>query len=385
MGPCAAATALTPADVRAEVRAANLRGRGGAYAPTVSLKGASLPDDGRPRHRVVNGDESEPGSFSGRMLPERCPHLVLGGALLAAHGCGARLVFIYLRGEFHEGFAATTRAVAQARSARFVGGPVAEGFPPSDVVVQRGAGGLRRGDGDHRITGGPEGRPAEPAAVRHGRRPLRDADGGHQRGDRGQRGADRRPRDEDLLRVGPRAPHGPLRVETGTPLAELILVHAGGPEDGHEVRFVLPTGAGSAPVLPGDLGVPLDFGSPLAAGSMLGSAGMVVCDDRDCAVAVAHLGLRFHHHESCGRRTPCREGTGWALRILGRAGAGRATRHASPSSATPSAAAGACVCWATSRSHTSPLSAFPEDFAAHERAACPRCRAGGEAPAPEWA
>lgn len=175
---------------------------------------------------------------------------------------------------------------------------------------------------------------------------------------------------------------GNYEVETGTPLAELILEHAGGPEEGHALKFVLPAGASSAPVLPRDLDVPLDHEALLAVGSMLGSAGMVVCDDRDCAVAVAHRAVRFYHHESCGKCTPCREGTGWAEFILRRltAGEGRPGDAACLADLCAGIGGRRCLCLLGDFSVTylaAALAHFPEEFAAHERGACPLC--GGAA------
>ena len=199
-----------------------------------------------------------------------------------------------------------TRAVTQARAAGWVGRGLRHGAGVSDVIVHRGAGAYICGE-ETAIMESLEGRRGHPRT----RPPFPTTAGlygmptviqnletvanvvpiaAHGGAWFARIGAPGCPGTKICSVSGRVRRPGNYEVETGTPLAELILEHAGGPEEGHALKFVLPAGASSAPVLPRDLDVPLDHEALLAVGSMLGSAGMVVCDDRDCAVAVAHRG-----------------------------------------------------------------------------------------------
>ena len=387
-----AVATMTPPEVVSEVKASGLRGRGGAYASTGALKWASLPDDGRPRYLIVNGDESEPGSFSGRLLLERTPHLVLEGALLAAYACRVAKVFIYLRGEFHEAHAVLKRAIAQAEAAGLCGDIAGTWRAP--LILHRGGGAYICGEETAIIEsleghrGHPRSRPPFPtSAGLYGMPTLVNnvetianiapivAHGGAWYAGIG---APKCPGTKICSISGRVRRPGNYELETGTLLRELLLEHAGGLEPGHSLKFILPAGTSSAVVLPKDLDVRLDHESMLAIGSMLGSAGMLVCDDRDCSVRVAQLGLRFYHHESCGKCTPCREGTGWAERILNRlvSGEGRRGDVARLVDLCRGIGGRKCLCPLGDFSVTylqSALRAFPEEFMAHERGACSIC------------
>ena len=170
---------------------------------------------------------------------------------------------------------------------------------------------------------------------------------------------------------------GNYEIEMGTPLRELIEEHAGGLEPGHELKFILPAGASSALIQPKNLDVSLDYDSLGAIRSMLGSAGMLVCDERDCAVHVAYLGARFYHHESCGKCTPCREGTGWTERVLHRMehGLGRSGDTRRLEELCRGIGGRKCLCLLGDFSVTylqSALANFHDEFEAHEHGGpCP--------------
>ncbi len=385
-----ARTRMTPESVREEVHLAGLRGRGGAYAPTAGLKWASLPEDGRPRYIVVNGDESEPGSFSGRLLVERHPHLVLEGALLAAYACRAQAVVVYLRGEFHEGYAAVSRAAAETQAAGLVPDGVA-------LLIHRGGGAYICGE-ETAILESIEGRRGHPRAkppfptqaglygmptVVNNVETVANLPAIVTRGGAwfASVGAPKCPGTKICSVSGRVRRPGNYEVVTGTPLRELIFEHAGGPEPGRRLKFVLPAGCSSAPLMESGLDVALDHESMLTAGTMLGSAGMLVCDDRDCSVRVAWMGARFYHHESCGKCTPCREGTGWAERILTRLerGEGRQGDVARLRDLCRGVGGRRCLCLLGDFSVTyleAALRAFPEEFAAHERGRTCGCEKG---------
>ena len=382
---------MSPADIFNEVKISGLRGRGGAGAGA-SFKWSTLPEDGRPRYLIMNGDESEPGSFSGRMLVEKNPHLILEGALLTAYGCKMARVFIYLRGEFYEGAQVMERAIAEAREAGLIGERILGSDFSMDVVVHRGAGAYICGEETAIMEslegrrGHPRNRPPFPTAsglygmptVINNVETIANVTGIVANGGAwfAAIGPEKSPGTKICSVSGRVRRPGNYEIEMGTPLRELIEEHAGGLEPGHSLKFVLPAGASSALVLPKDLDVSLDFDSMAAIRSMLGSAGMLVCDDRDCPVHVAYLGSRFYHHESCGKCTPCREGTGWTERVLSRMEHGEGRPGDTDMLQTLCGAIGGrkCLCLLGDFSVTylqSALAAFREEFVAHEHGPCP--------------
>jgi NADH-quinone oxidoreductase subunit F len=390
---------MSPDDVVNEVKVSNLRGRGGAGAGT-HFKWSTLPNDGRPRYLILNGDESEPGSFSGRMLVQKNPHLIIEGALLAAYACKMARIFLYLRGEFHEGAEVMARAVGAAREAGLVGDRILGSDFSVEFVVHRGAGAYICGE-ETAIMESLEGKRGHPrtkppfptAAGLYGMPTVIQnvetvanlapivANGGAWFAGIGPA---KSPGTKICSISGRVRRPGNYEIEMGTPLRELLEEHAGGLEPGHALKFILPAGASSALVLPSQLDTPLDFDSMTAIRSMLGSAGMLVCDDRDCAVHVAYLGARFYHHESCGKCTPCREGTGWTEKVLHRMehGEGRPGDTKRLSDLCAGIGGRKCLCLLGDFSVTyleSALRAFREEFVAHEAGGpCPVAHAALE-------
>ena len=377
---------MTPQEVSEEVKTSNLRGRGGAGAGT-HFKWSTLPEDGRPRYLILNGDESEPGSFSGRMLVERNPHLIIEGALLAAYACRMARIFLYLRGEFYEGAAVMRRAVEEAAAAGFIGEHILGSDFSMEFVVHRGAGAYICGE-ETAIMESLEGRRGHPrnkppfptAAGLYGMPTVIQnvetvanlgpivANGGAWFAGIGPA---KSPGTKVCSISGRVRRPGNYEIEMGTPLRELLEEHAGGLEPGHSLKFILPAGASSALVRPDQLDTALDFDSMMAIRSMLGSAGMLVCDDRDCPVHVAYLGARFYHHESCGKCTPCREGTGWTEKVLHRMehGAGRPGDTERLEALCTGIGGRKCLCLLGDFSVTylqSALRAFRDAFVAHE-------------------
>ena len=377
---------MTPEEVFNEVKASGLRGRGGAGFPT-GLKWSTLPGDGRPRYLLINGDESEPGSFSGRMLIEKNPHMIVEGILLAAYACQMACSFIYLRGEFYEGAEILTAAVEQARAAGFIGRNILDTGFSQEIVVHRGGGAYICGE-ETAIMESLEGRRGHPrvkppfptAAGVYGMPTVINnvetianlgpivANGGKWFA---AIGPEKSPGTKICSVSGRVARPGNYEIEMGTPMRELIEEHAGGLLPGHTLKMILPAGASSACVLPENLDVSLDFDSMGAIRSMLGSAGMLVCDERDCPVHVAYLGARFYHHESCGKCTPCREGTGWIERVLHRMehGQGRPGDTALVEELVRGIGGRKCLCLLGDFSVTylqSALAAFRDEFVAHE-------------------
>jgi NADH-quinone oxidoreductase subunit F len=327
-------TSMAPADVVAEVRKAFLRGRGGAGFPA-GVKWGFVPQGGAvPKYLCVNADEAEPGTFKDRLVLLRAPHQLLEGILITAFAVGIRTAFVYVRGEYALVAWRLEEAIAEARSAGYIGPHVFGTDFRLDVAVHQGAGAYICGEETALLEslegrrGQPRVRPPFPAVVGLFRSPTvinnvetiatvpqilaRGANWFLGRGlpkDGGTRlycvsGAVRRP--------------GAYELPAGTPLREIIEVHAGGPPEGRSIKAVIPGGL-SAPLLtPGEIDVPMDVESLARAGSMLGSAGIIVIPDGTAMLDVLLVTARFYAHESCGKCTPCRIGTSWILKIVGR-------------------------------------------------------------------
>ena len=390
-GLAKALSSLSPEDVFNEVKTSNLRGRGGAGV-AAAFKWSTLPNDGRPRYLILNGDESEPGSFSGRLLIQRNPHRILEGALIAAYACGMAKTFVYLRGEFYEGYAILKQAVDTAREAGLLGERILGSGFSHEIVVHRGAGAYICGEETAIMEslegkrGHPRTKPPFPTAaglygmptVINNVETIANLPGIVEHGGAwfAAIGPEKSPGTKICSVSGRVRRPGNYEIEMGTPLRELIEEHAGGLEPGHELQFVLPAGASSALIQPKDLDVPLDFDSLMAIRSMLGSAGMLVCDERDCPVHVAYLGARFYHHESCGKCTPCREGTGWTEKVLHRMehGQGRPGDTERLEQLCSGIGGRKCLCLLGDFSVTylqSALRAYRDAFVAHEHGPCP--------------
>ena len=327
-------TAMAPCDVVAEVRKAALRGRGGAGFPA-GTKWGFVPQGGPgPKYLCVNADEGEPGTFKDRLVLLRAPHLLIEGMLITAYAVGLRTAYVYVRGEYGPAARRLEEAIDEARAAGLVGPGLFGTAFGLDVVVHRGAGAYICGEETALLEslegrrGQPRVKPPFPAAVGLFRAPTvinnvetvacvpgilaRGADWFLGRGlpkDGGTRlfcvsGAVRRP--------------GVYELAVGTPLREIVEVHAGGPAEGTRLKAVIPGGL-SAPVLrPDEIGVAMDVESLAKAGSMLGSAGIVVIAEGTPMLDVLAATARFYAHESCGKCTPCRIGTSWILKIVER-------------------------------------------------------------------
>lgn len=341
------ALAMGPEAVRAEVEVSGLRGRGGAGFPTAT-KWGFLPDGVYPRYLVVNADEGEPSTFKDRMLLERDPHQMLEGAVIASFAIGCQLAFVYVRGEFAVGYERVVQAVDDARRHGFLGENIRGSGFDLDVVVHRGAGAYICGEetallesleGRH---GMPRVRPPFPAVAGLYAKPtivnnvetlaaLPDIvlNGGAWYASLGV-GKSTGTRIFSLS--GHVMRPGNYEVELGLPFRELIFAPdlGGGVRDGGSVKFFIPGGASSQWLVGSDehLDAPLDMDVVQREfGVMLGSGAVMVFDETTCPVRVAWRLVKFFAHESCGKCTPCREGTGWMTKVLHRieSGEGRET------------------------------------------------------------
>ena len=327
------ARAMTSDDLIAELQGATLRGRGGAGFPMG--RKASLVDrkSPKPKYLVVNADESEPGAFKDREVMARVPHRLLEGCLIAAHAIESQEVFIYIRGEYLTEYEILARAVEQARKAGILG--------DVNVTVYRGAGAYICGEETALLEslegsrGQPRPRPPFPPVQGLYMSPTEinnvctiatlpailelGVEGFTSIGTPGSPGT-------VLFSVsGNVEKPGNYELELGTSMRELIYTHAGGIAGGRQLKAVIPGGSSVPALTPRQIDVPLDFDSIGAIGTFFGAASLIVVDDRCCMVQLALRSTKFYMHESCGRCTPCREGTRWIVQLLERIESGDAT------------------------------------------------------------
>jgi len=328
------ALTMTPDAVIDEVKKSGLRGRGGAGFPTGMKWQFVDKKSTKPRYICCNADESEPGTFKDHLLMERNPHLLLEGCAIGCFAIGAKVAYIYIRGEFLHVQEILEAAVAEAYARGHLGKNIYGSGFDCDIYMHRGAGAYEAGE-ETALIESLEGKRAQPrikppfpavvglygcpTAVNNVETlcnvpPIID------------RGA------EWFAGLGPEKNGGPKLfcvsghvVKPGifegtmeTTVRELIYQHAGGIANGRSLKAVIPGGS-SVPVLkPDQIDVQASFDALMKAGSMLGSAGMIVMDDTTCMVWACKNLLHFYRHESCGKCTPCREGGDWLLKLLTR-------------------------------------------------------------------
>jgi NADH-quinone oxidoreductase subunit F len=321
------------------VKASNLRGRGGAGFPC-GLKWGFVPKAARkPRYLVINADESEPGTFKDRVLLERDPHQVIEGAIIAAHAIQAHEAYCYIRGEFVKGHRVMSRAIEEAYEKGILGERVLDTGFRLDLTLHRGAGAYICGEETGLLSslegkrGLPKIKPPFPAVeglfgcptVINNVETLANLPHILTRGAEWFKsiGPEKSPGTKLLSVSGHVERPGNYEVPMGTNLSDVIHDLAGGVWKGRKLKAVIPGGSSSKVLAADEIDVPMDFESLAAKGTMLGSGGVIVMDETTDMVDALHNILRFYHHESCGQCTPCREGTGWLEKIVGRIAAGR--------------------------------------------------------------
>ena len=317
-----------------------LRGRGGAGF-SMGKKASFLPRGEMSKYLCCNADESEPGAFKDRELMQKNPHQLIEGIAIAALAAGAGWGFVFIRGEYAAIADVLERAVAEAYEAGYLGENILGAGHRVEVVVHRGAGAYICGEETALLDalegkrGNPRLKPPFPAIqglyggptlinnvetlsnlphiVANGAEWFKGF------------GTEQSPGTKVVSVSGCVQRPGNYEVELGSPSRELIYGLAGGPPDGRQVKAWFPGGS-SAPVLTAaELDLPYSFEAMAEAGSMLGSGSIIVADD---SVSIPELALRtarFYHHESCGKCTPCREGTNWTVKLLERVISGEAT------------------------------------------------------------
>jgi len=315
------------------VKASGLRGRGGAGFPT-GMKWQFVDKKTEPRYIVCNADESEPGTFKDHLLMERNPHLLIEGCAIGCHAIGAKVAYIYIRGEFFHVQTVLERAIDEAYAKGYLGKNILGTGFDCDVFVHRGAGAYEAGEETALLESlegkraQPRNKPPFPALVGVYGKPtaVNNVETLCNVPVIVTRGADW------YASVGPEKNGGPklycvsghvrkpgvFEASMDITLRELIEGHAGGVREGRTLKAVIPGGSSVPILLPDQLDTQASFDAVQKAGSLLGSAAIVVLDDTTCMVWLAENLLHFYRHESCGKCTPCREGTDWLFKILRR-------------------------------------------------------------------
>jgi NADH-quinone oxidoreductase subunit F len=326
-----------------EIKASGLRGRGGAGFPT-GLKWSFMPkqSDGRPHYLVVNGDESEPGTCKDRDILRNDPHKLVEGCLIASFAMGANAAYIYVRGEFYNEAQRLQAAIDQAYEAGLIGKNACGSGWDFDCYVHRGAGAYICGEETALIEslegkkGMPRLKPPFPAAMGlygcpstvNNVESIAVAPTIMRRGAAWFSALGRQGNTGTKLFCISGHVNKPCNVEEelGIPLRELIDTYAGGVRGGWDNLLAVIPGGSSVPMIPKSVcdEVLMDFDSLRAVRSGLGTAAVIVMDkSTDLIKAIARL-AQFYKHESCGQCTPCREGTGWMMRVMNRMVEGRA-------------------------------------------------------------
>src|SRR5215204_6345060 len=324
---------MDPAAVVEEVKAAGLRGRGGAGFPA-GLKWSFVPKIPGPKYMVCNADESEPGTFKDREIMEIYPHELIEGVAIGSYGIGGEEAFIYIRGEYTVAADRLEAAIEEATKAGLLGNDVMGTGVNSKIHVFRGAGAYICGEETALLESlegrrpMPRSRPPFPAVEGLYRRPtvinnvetLANVPAIIDRGVGWYNSIGTPPRNTGpkIFCLSGRVNRpGNYELPLGAvTIRELIDEYGHGMLDGKAVKGVLTAGV-SAPILTANkLDTKLDYDSVQAAGSMLGSASLIVLDEDTCIVRAAALMEEFFRHESCGKCTPCREGTSWLHKIL---------------------------------------------------------------------
>ncbi|MBM3484839.1 MAG: NADH-quinone oxidoreductase subunit NuoF [Alphaproteobacteria bacterium] len=328
-----------------QVKASDLRGRGGAGFPA-GLKWSFMPkqvDPKRPHYLVVNADESEPGTCKDRDIIRNDPHKLIEGCLVAGFAMRANAGYIYIRGEFINEAKQLEAALDQAYGAGLIGKNACGSGWDFDIYVHRGAGAYICGEETGLLEslegkpGRPRLKPPFPAAVGlygcpttvNNVETIAVAPTILRRGAAWFAGLGRPKNTGTKVFCISGHVNQPCNVEEemGIPLKELIEKHAGGVRGGWDNLLAIIPGGSSVPLLPKSIcdDVLMDFDSLRAVRSGLGTAAVIVMDkSTDVIAAIARLS-HFYMHESCGQCTPCREGTGWVYRVMQRMVKGDAT------------------------------------------------------------
>ncbi len=330
-----AVTEMTPQEIQEIVKEANLRGRGGAGFPT-GVKWGFVPKDEHAgaghKYLVCNADEMEPGTFKDRYLMEYDPHMLIEGMIIAAFAIQADKAYVFLRGEYYESYRQLNNAIAEAKAKGYLGKGIFGSSFNLELAVHRSAGRYICGEetallnalegkrGQPRTkppfppASGAWGRPTivnnvetlcnVPAILQNGAEWFQDLGLGEDAGTK-------------IYGVSGRVNNpGLWELPMGTTIREIIERHAGGMQDGYELRGILPGGASTEFLVEEHFDLPMEYGTIQAAGSRMGTGTMILMDDSICPVDMSRNLQHFFAQESCGFCTPCREGLPWLEQLL---------------------------------------------------------------------
>ncbi len=385
-----AVTSMQPAQVIDEVKASGLRGRGGAGFPT-GVKWSFLPNSIWPHYVVANADESEPGTFKDREIMESNPYQFLEGLAIACYAVGANVGYVYLRGEFWQISSQLDACIAEMEKAGYLGGAGTKLFGKDyslKLYTHLGAGAYICGEETALLEslegkrGQPRVRPPFPAIAGLYAKPtvinnvetLTNVPLIVEKGAAWHKslGTEKSPGVKIFSLSGNVEKPGNYELPLGATFRELIFTHGGGIPNGNKVKGIMPAGASSSIIRVDDtladkvFDTPMDYESVQAIGSMLGSASVIVIDDSFSMDWVINKTVRFFKHESCGKCTPCRDGTYWMLHLLE-----RIREHDYPAADlqllgnVATQINGKCLCALgdfSTMAVTSAIERFPEDF-----------------------
>ncbi len=328
------ALGMTPDAVVEAVKQSGLRGRGGAGFPTGMKWQFVDKKSPKPKYICCNADESEPGTFKDHLLMERNPHLLFEGCLIGCYAIGAKVAYVYIRGEFYHVQLILEAELAKLRAAGLVGRNIFGSGFDCEIHLHRGAGAYEAGE-ETALIESLEGKRAQPRL-----KPPFPAVAGLYGCPTAVNNVEtlcnvpfiieRGP--EWFSGIGPEKNGGPklfcisghvsrpgtYEASMDVTLRELIYDprFGGGIRGGHALKAVIPGGSSVPVLLPDQIDIPASFDGIARAGSLLGSAGVIVMDETTCMVWAAENLLHFYKHESCGKCTPCREGCDWLFRML---------------------------------------------------------------------
>ena len=326
---------MTPNEIIDEVKKSNLRGRGGACFPT-GLKWSFMPQNtNKPKYLCVNGDESEPASFKDRQIFEFNPHQLIEGTLIAAYALGVNTSYIYIRGEYLSWIEMLQKAIDEAYEKNYIGKNIFNSNFSTDIYIHRGAGAYICGE-ESSLMNSIEGlrpypRNKPPFPAQNGlwgcpttinnvetitNIPVIINKGGEWFS---KIGAEKHPGTLLYGVSGNVNKPGVYELPTGTLLTDIIYKYAGGVKGDKKIKMIIPGGTSMPPIRGDEIeNLKMDAESLKSVGSAIGTAGIVVIDETVDIIKILTRITKFYWHESCGQCTPCREGTGWMLKILER-------------------------------------------------------------------
>ena len=326
---------MEPDEIKTEVFNAGLRGRGGAGFPT-GLKWRFIDNNAWPHYVVANADESEPGTFKDREIMEGNPYQFFEGMMICALAINAEVIYNYMRGEFWELGHVLDQKAAALEEAGYLGDNVLGSGKAMRLFNHLGAGAYICGEETALLEslegklGQPRLRPPFPPSFGVFGKPtivnnvetFANVPPILEKGVEWYRtiGTEKSPGPKIFSLCGNVEKLGNYELPLGTTFRELIFEHGGGIPDGKKVKAIMPAGASSAIIVANDeaLDTPMDYEHVPDVGSMLGSASIIVIDDSVNMDWLVRKTLHFFEHESCGKCTPCREGTFWMTHLIDR-------------------------------------------------------------------